>query len=80
MSLNAGDIKKIVRYTLNVPDQGIGCYECLDQIDQYAEKMLAGREIPEALRLVDTHLQDCPECKEEYEALLAAVKGLGEKS
>ncbi len=76
MGLNADAIKIIVRFTLVVPDQGIGCYECLDQIDQYAEKVLAGKEIPDALQLVTTHMQDCPECKEEFEALLAALRAM----
>jgi hypothetical protein len=76
MALNADAIKDIVRYSLNVPEASVGCYECLDQIDRYSEMVLAGKEIPEALRLIETHLKDCPECEEEFQALLTALRAM----
>ncbi|WP_224372945.1 hypothetical protein [Hyalangium versicolor] len=55
-------------------DVEIGCDDCLAQVVDYAERQLVGHEVPEALRLVEHHLQDCPECHEEYEALLDALR------
>jgi len=80
MSLDAEALKKIVKFSLNIPSEAIGCYECLDEIDRYAETVLDGKPIPEGLHLVTDHLQDCPECREEYEALLVALRHLEESS
>jgi predicted anti-sigma-YlaC factor YlaD len=43
------------------------------QVASYCETELAGKEIPEALRLVREHLEICPDCHEEYQALLSAM-------
>lgn len=74
MALTLDALKKMVQAALITRPVEIGCYECLDQIDRFAERVLAGREIPEALRLVQEHLATCGECREEYEALLAALR------
>ncbi|MBI1743089.1 hypothetical protein HYR54_08495 [Candidatus Acetothermia bacterium] len=80
MSLDVDALKKIVKLSLSIPSEAIGCYECLDEIDCYAETALDGKPIPEALRLVTDHLKDCPECREEYEALLVALRHLEKSS
>ena len=67
MALNVDAIKSIVKFSLVAPERTIGCYECLDQIDCYVETVLDGKELPEALQLVETHLKDCPECKRSEE-------------
>lgn len=74
MALTRETLKKLIEATVIVKPVELGCYECLDQIDQYAERVLADKEIPEALRLVEEHLKICGECREEYEALLVALR------
>jgi hypothetical protein len=64
------DLLEAVRATRDVE---IGCDDCLVQISRYCETELAGQEVPEALRLVREHLEACPECREEYRALFAAM-------
>jgi hypothetical protein len=54
-------------------DVEIGCDDCLMQVAGYCETELAGKEIPEALRLVREHLEICTECHEEYQALLSVM-------
>jgi hypothetical protein len=54
-------------------DVEIGCDDCLMQVASYCETELAGKEVPEALRLVREHLEICAECHEEYQALLSAL-------
>jgi len=54
----------------------IGCDECWDQLDRFAELELTGKEPAHSLPLVEDHLRRCGECREEYEALLAALKDL----
>lgn len=57
------------------PDE-IGCDECFDKLDRYAELTLAGRDAAEAIPLVADHLEKCGDCREEFEALLTALEGI----
>lgn len=52
----------------------LSCEEWLDRVGGYADARLAGRLPPEGADLVEHHLDLCPECREEYEALLAALR------
>lgn len=55
------------------PDE-IGCDECFEQLDRFAELTLAGKDAAEALPLVQDHLDRCHDCREEFELLLAALQ------
>jgi len=57
------------------PDE-IGCDECFEKMDTFAEMELAGKSPEEAMPLVQDHLMKCKDCCEEYEALLEAIKQL----
>lgn len=57
------------------PDE-IGCDECFAQLDRFVELQLAGKNAAEAMPLVHDHLERCDDCREEFEALLAALRAL----
>lgn len=57
------------------PDE-IGCNECFDKINKFAEMELLGKTPEKVMPLVQEHLNKCGECREEYEALLKAIKAL----
>ncbi len=63
-------IKALLAATLETRPQEIDCLEWLDKADGYAELRKRGEAIPEDLELVHQHLAVCPECTEEFEALL----------
>jgi hypothetical protein len=44
----------------------IGCDECFDRLDEYVEADLRGERIDPRMA---AHLDGCPTCAEEYEAL-----------
>jgi len=75
MALKLAEVRSLVRAALATRPVEIGCDDCLAQVAAYAERELAGLPVSEALRLVEQHLGNCPECREEYEALLAALRG-----
>lgn len=54
------------------PDE-IDCDQCFEQLDRFAELHLAGKDPAEAMPLVQDHLDRCGDCREEFEALLAAL-------
>ena len=55
------------------PDE-IDCDECFAQVGRFAELTIAGRNAAEALPLVQQHLEQCRDCRKEFEALLAALQ------
>lgn len=57
------------------PDE-IDCDECFERLDEFTELVLAGKDIPEAMELVEDHLNRCPDCREEFEALLEALQAV----
>ncbi len=61
------------------PDE-IGCDECYEQLDRFADLHLAGKNAAEAMPLVQDHLDRCGDCREEFEALLAALRAETEDS
>ena len=70
-------LKQMVRDLADTRSEEIGCDTCFGQIDQYAELVLAGRSPEEAMPLVEHHLSVCNECRDEFEALLMAVREMG---
>lgn len=47
----------------------VTCDECFERLDEYVE----GRHVPG----MAAHLEGCPACREDYESLLALVRGEG---
>lgn len=72
MDLNA--LKRIVRAATSALPVEIGCDDCLAELDIFAEHKLANKELPEAMRLVEEHLERCDDCHEEFESLLTALR------
>ena len=50
------------------------CEEAYNLIDQYADLVQKGEDAARLLPLVEHHLQMCMDCKEEYEALMRALR------
>jgi hypothetical protein len=57
----------------------IGCDECFERLDGFVEMKLSGLNAAEAMPLVRDHVEICGECREEFEALLAALRATGER-
>jgi hypothetical protein len=74
--LDTNALKEMVRVILSTRPDEIGCDECLEQLDRFVELTLAGRNAAEAMPLVQDHLERCGDCREEFEALLAALQAL----
>ena len=74
--LDLDSLKMLVREILATTPDEIGCDECFDQLDRFVELELAGRSAAEALPLIQKHLEHCANCREEFEALLAALRGV----
>ena len=76
MQLEPATLKQMVRAVITTRPDEIGCGECFEQLDRFIEMTLAGRNAAEALPLVQDHLERCRDCREEFEALLVALRAL----
>lgn len=78
MKLTKEAIRKMMRSIHMTRQHELTCGECFNEVDRFAEIELAGKNPAEAMPLVQYHLDRCDNCKEEYEALLAALKAMVE--
>jgi hypothetical protein len=76
MELEPAALKRMVRNILTARPDEIGCDECFEQLDRFVEMELVGKNAAEAMPLVQDHLERCTDCREEFEALLAALRDL----
>lgn len=76
MKLTRNQIKALGKELSITRDEEINCNQCLDSIGEFAELQLEGLPVTKALEAVEHHLAVCVECREEYEALLKALKAL----
>lgn len=73
-SLQPNQLTQMVRMVAATRPHEIGCDECFEQLDRFAELHLAGRNAVEALPLVQDHLDRCGDCREEFELLMTALR------
>jgi len=73
--LKRGDLVKLVRVVAETHETEIGCDECFERLDGFAEAELSGVEASTAMPLVGDHLQKCEDCRSKFEALLTALRG-----
>lgn len=67
-------LKKMARGIMTTRPDEIGCDECFEQVDQFVDLVLDGKDAAAAMPLVQDHLNRCQDCREEFEALLAALR------
>lgn len=70
---NAGDNR--LDRLLGPRDFEVGCDECFDRIDEYVDLELAGLDADERIPGLRSHLDGCPACREEHDALLELAAG-----
>jgi hypothetical protein len=58
----------------SVQEEGCSCDEVFTRIDEYVEREVDNRDAEDLMPLIREHLDLCPECCEEYEALLDVLE------
>lgn len=74
MTLTPDVLRLLVAKALASRADEMSCGECDARLDRFAEISLAGRDAADALPLVEEHLEGCPGCREEFEALMAVLR------
>ena len=73
--LKRGDVVKLVRVVAETHETEIGCDECFERLDLFAEAELSRVDARAAMPLVGDHLDKCADCRSNFEALLRALLG-----
>ena len=76
MKLSSEDIQKMMQAVKMTRDHELDCGHCYDEIDQFIELELSNKNAAEIMPLVQDHLDRCGSCREEYQALLEALKAM----
>jgi hypothetical protein len=72
--LKRGDVVRLVRAVAETRETEIGCDDCLEKLEVFAEAELSGSEARSAMPLVGDHLDKCADCRSTFEALLRALR------
>lgn len=63
----------LLKSALETQENEISCSECYDQLDEYADMLMAGTPPTEVMELVKLHLKHCPGCTTVFEGLLTII-------
>ena len=78
MKLDSFQVKELFSLLVTAKADSIGCDGCYELMDQFAQAELDGITIPESLIVVREHLQQCKCCRDEYAALVTALRAISE--
>jgi hypothetical protein len=74
MKLDRDTLRQIVQEIVTTRPDEISCRHCFEHLDRFAELTLVGKNASEAMPLVQDHLEHCCDCRQEFEALLEALR------
>ncbi len=67
-------LKRMIDMVDRTEESEIACAEAYRLLDQFADMLLRGEDAAALMPRVQRHLEMCLDCREELEALLAAVQ------
>jgi len=76
MKLSSETIRKMMTSVRSTREIELTCDHCYDELDQFIEMKLLGKNAEDAMPLVKEHLDRCAACREEYEVLLLALEAM----
>jgi hypothetical protein len=63
----------IIRVLETMPAEGVTCDDLYARLDEYVEREVNKNDAAQIMPVIREHLDLCPECCEEYEALLEVL-------
>jgi len=73
MKISKYQADKILHMIQVTQEVELSCDEVHELLDQYTEMAIRGEDVASLLPLVQYHLDMCPDCREEYEALTRII-------
>jgi hypothetical protein len=78
VQLDASQTRRLLQAIYATRPDEVSCDECFEMADLYAEIVLAGADPTQVLPMIEDHLNRCPGCREEFEALIDALRAISE--
>lgn len=73
-------LKTMVRGVARTQAIEYSCDDTYRLLDEFTEAVAQGKDAAKWIPLVQQHLEMCPDCREEFEALLRIVQATGQKA
>lgn len=74
MAMTSEQADKMLRMIEHTQDEELSCDEVFELLYIYAEMASRGEDVGELFPLVEHHLEMCPDCREEYEAVMRILE------
>ena len=75
MGLPDEQLRKLIDHIfVSHQDDEMDCEACTCQLECLAEKVAGGASLHDVLPEVEAHIRCCPDCREEWQALLCIVR------
>lgn len=68
------DVQMLIQMVDVTMDVEFSCEDVYNILDQYTELVYRGDDYAELMPLVKHHIEICPDCREEFEALLRILE------
>lgn len=72
-------VLKFLRVLENAREEELSCGEMYARLDEFVENEVQAKDADKITPLIQEHLDMCPECCEEYEALLTILENTKEE-
>lgn len=72
-------IKQILDSAYNIKPNEVGCDDCEEEMNEYADYVLEEKQLDKPLNLIKDHLELCRDCSEEFQSLLEALNSASGK-
>jgi hypothetical protein len=68
------EFQKLIQMVEKTQEIELPCDDVYQILDQYTETVYRGEDAEELMPLVEHHIEICPDCREEFEALLRVLQ------
>jgi hypothetical protein len=68
------EFQKLIQMVEKTQEIELPCDDVYQILDQYTELVYRGEHAQELMPLVEHHIEICPDCREEFEALLRILQ------
>ena len=76
MKIETSTLKKVLMSLSITHEEEMTCGECFEEVDHYVDMLREGKSPSEVMPMVKNHIEICPPCREEFEALLDALEAI----
>ena len=76
MQIPIDKLKTMVRGVARTQATEYSCDDTYRLLDEFTEAVAQGRDAAKLMPLVQQHLELCPDCREEFEALLRVLRAI----